>query len=100
MLSQLRRANCGNSSMDIPSIPGAPLLALTRFHARCMFSMESIRSSRWTSGLDGSMTRRMVTPPVGFFVSCKLIDSPSLLCVWSFTVSSRLKEAFGYYDFC
>ena len=32
--------------MDISSIPAAPLLAFTRFHARSMFSRERICSSR------------------------------------------------------
>ena len=34
--------------MDMPSIPAAPLLALTRFHAESMFSRDRICSSRLT----------------------------------------------------
>ncbi len=46
--SQCWRANSGNASMDMPSIPAAPRLALTRFHASCMFSRDRICSNRLT----------------------------------------------------
>ena len=36
----------GSISAILISTPGTPLLALTRFHACCMFSLDNIRSSR------------------------------------------------------
>ena len=64
--SQWVRANAGKSSIDILSIPGAPLLAFTRFQACRALSRDSICASRLAFGSDGSMTCRMRTPPVGF----------------------------------
>ena len=42
---QCARAWAGKSSMVMPSMPGAPLLAFTRFHARARLSLASTSSS-------------------------------------------------------
>ena len=76
ILSQWVRANSGKSSIDILSIPGAPLLAFTRFQACRTLSLDSICSSRLTFGSDDSMTCRICAPPVGFVVLFELMEYP------------------------
>ena len=56
----------GNCSMETPSTPGAPWLAFTRFQASAMFSLDRIRSSRFSFGSNDSITRLTGTPPCGF----------------------------------
>jgi hypothetical protein len=46
------------------------------------------------------MSRRQITHPVGFIVTDECIDSPYLLYVQPFTMSSLLEEAFGCYGLC
>ncbi len=44
ILGQCSRQKAGNASTVIPSMPGAPLFALTRFQAAVRFSGVRIRS--------------------------------------------------------
>ena len=52
-------------SMRIPSTPGAPLLALTRFHASAILAVETTCSTDARSIGDGLVTRRAPNSPVG-----------------------------------
>ncbi len=55
----------GNCSMLIRSTPGAPLLALTFFHAPAIPVLDAMYSTDTKSMSDGSITRLMSKSPVG-----------------------------------
>ena len=60
--SQCRRAGAGQSSTVTPSMPGAPLLDLTRFHARLRLSLCRTACSR-SSCLSSSCLKARCAPP-------------------------------------
>ena len=72
--SQCFTAYSGNTSIDMLSTPGAPLFALTCFHAFCRLSLSSTCAT--VTGLREcrSMMCRESTPPGGFIVVSELIE--------------------------
>src|SRR5699024_1187481 len=63
---QCERAKAGKASTRIPSTPGIPREAFTRFHARRTFAGSRIRVIH-SSGKAGFITRRRPpSSPVGF----------------------------------
>src|SRR5574337_683591 len=73
MSGQYARACSGQASMLTPSIPGAPLLALTRRHARRRLSLASTASSSTAVSMSASSgfearcaLAAAASPPVGF----------------------------------
>jgi len=94
MSSQCCRTNAGNASVDIPSIPGAPWFARTRFHALSRFSRSSTCPMRSAFKPHASPSRQGLAPPSGFLAS--LADVVMRL---SFRSALRRCEASGVPSF-
>lgn len=87
------------SSTVIPSIPGAPWLALTRLYALFRFSLLRIRSSR--SAPSCSLTSRLPILCAPAYPSCSalsLCGQPGLSRYSAFTVSTSFFHLLGTYD--
>ena len=72
---QCSRAWAGKASMVTPSMPGAPLLAFTRFHARTRLSLDSTACSRSWVVVASSCFKARCVPPAGASFPGGVIDA-------------------------
>jgi len=70
--------------MLIPSTPGAPLLALTFFHASAILAFDTMYSTDAKSMGDGSVTRLASISPVGVAGLSELTGISVLHCLQTF----------------
>ena len=70
--------------MLIRSTPGAPLLALTFFHASAILALDTMYSTDAKSMGDGSITRLMSKSPVGVEGRSELMGISALHCRQTF----------------
>ena len=67
---------------------------------RSMITHSSLTNRKGSPGSGSSAPRRHSTHPVGYLMHDEHTGCPYLLWVRPFTVSSRLREALGYYGLC
>jgi hypothetical protein len=70
----------------VPSMPGAPRLAFTRFHARRKFTGSRTRTIKSSCKAGCVRPRRAPSPPLGFGDGCESLTAPPFFCVRPFTV--------------
>ena len=74
--SEVTRGIAGREKKAALLMPGAPLLAFTRFHALRIFARSTIRSIRSSCKAGCVNTRRASAPPVGLVAEGECITAP------------------------
>ena len=80
--AQCKRAYSAKSSMGIPSLPGAPWLGITRFHARCRFARSTPTPSDHRARLAAWPRAATHLPPVGLNDGCESPTAPPWLLMF------------------
>jgi hypothetical protein len=88
-------AHFGNCSMLIRSTPGAPLLALTFFHASAILAFDTMYSTDAKSMGDDSVTRLPSKSPLGVEGLLELTGISALHCLQTFPENQSSVLVFG-----